>query len=59
MMVVCETIQDMANFLNNARRGNPYSKTYNLGWRDHPNFSFKNNFPQFIANITLATPLGF
>ena len=25
---------------------NPYSNTYNLGWRDHPNFSWSQGFQQ-------------
>ena len=27
----------------NYAQGNPYSNTYNPGWRNHPNFSYKNN----------------
>ncbi|XP_074352402.1 uncharacterized protein LOC141691570 [Apium graveolens] len=31
---------------------NPYSNTYNLVWRDHPNFSYRNNNAQnpFVPN---------
>jgi hypothetical protein len=29
----------------NYTQGNPYSNTYNPGWRNHPNFSYKNNNP--------------
>ena len=29
----------------------PYSNTYNLGWRDHPNFSYGGNRqPNFAPN---------
>jgi len=27
------------------RQNNPYSNIYNLGWRNHPNFSYRNNNP--------------
>lgn len=30
--------EDPPNQLNN-----PYYNTYNLGWYDHPNFSYRNN----------------
>ncbi|PPD86182.1 hypothetical protein GOBAR_DD16886 [Gossypium barbadense] len=33
----------------NQRRYDPYSTTYNEGWRDHPNFRYQNR----------ATPPGF
>jgi len=26
-------------------QNNPYSNTYNLGWRNHSNFSYRNNNP--------------
>ena len=30
------------DYMGNAHRpqNNPYSNTYNLGWRNHPNFSW-------------------
>ena len=28
------------NFINFQRQNNPYSNTYNPGWRNHPNFSW-------------------
>ncbi|XP_058784693.1 uncharacterized protein LOC131659532 [Vicia villosa] len=39
----------------NYAQGNPYSNTYNPGWKNHPNFSYKNN------NVLYApqAPLGF
>lgn len=27
----------------NFKKNNPYSNTYNLGWKDHPNFKWRNN----------------
>lgn len=37
--------QEQANMVNNTLRpqNNPYSNTYNPGWRKHPNFSYKNS----------------
>ena len=33
-----------ANYVSNfQRQNNPYSNMYNLGWRNHPNFSWSNN----------------
>ncbi|KAL2505712.1 reverse transcriptase [Abeliophyllum distichum] len=39
---------DQANALNMMRKPpyNPYSNTYNLGWRDHPNFSWSQGGQQ-------------
>ncbi|KAG9444739.1 hypothetical protein H6P81_016079 [Aristolochia fimbriata] len=38
---------DQANYVSNFRRSNdPYSNTYNPGWRSHPNFSWSNNNQQ-------------
>ncbi|XP_063941434.1 uncharacterized protein LOC135149611 [Daucus carota subsp. sativus] len=31
---------------NQRQQYNPYSNTYNPGWKDHPNFSYKNNQAQ-------------
>ena len=36
---------DTANYIGNFFRpqeNNPYSNTYNQGWRQHPNFSWSN-----------------
>ncbi|KAI3461414.1 hypothetical protein Pfo_018077 [Paulownia fortunei] len=34
---------EQAHFVGNANwQNNPYSNTYNLGWRNHPNFSWRN-----------------
>ncbi|XP_030963798.1 uncharacterized protein LOC115984958 [Quercus lobata] len=52
-----------ANYVSNfQRQNNPYSNTYNPGWRNHPNFSWRNNqgqakppqqFPQQEKKLTL------
>ncbi|XP_050914685.1 uncharacterized protein LOC127129574 [Lathyrus oleraceus] len=41
----------------NYSQGKPFSNTYNPGWRNHPNFSYKNN--NSIQNSTPQRPLGF
>ncbi|KAE8684537.1 DNA-directed RNA polymerase V subunit 5C-like [Hibiscus syriacus] len=40
----CPTNQESINFFGNFNRGNnnPYSNTYNPGWRQHPIFSWGN-----------------
>ncbi|XP_050876470.1 uncharacterized protein LOC127080180 [Lathyrus oleraceus] len=43
----------------NYTQGNPYSNTYNLGWRNHSNFSYKNNNAWFPPNPTLSIPPGY
>ena len=34
--------QEQANYVGQYP-SNPYSNTYNLGWQNHPNFSWSNN----------------
>jgi hypothetical protein len=41
----------------NYTQGNPYSNTYNPGWRNHPNFSYKNNNP--IQNTAPPRQQGY
>jgi hypothetical protein len=39
--------QEQANYMgqnNYPPKNNPYSNTYNPGWRNHPNFSWNNNY---------------
>ena len=41
-----ETQVEDANYVNNFNRGqrnDPFSNTYNPGWRQHPNLSYGNN----------------
>ncbi|XP_031247977.1 uncharacterized protein LOC116105709 [Pistacia vera] len=50
-MDMCPTLQEegteqvnvAGNFLRPRRQYDPYSNTYNPGWRDHPNFSYGGN----------------
>ena len=40
----CPSVLEEVNYLGNQNRqvNDPYSNTYNLGWRSHPNFSWRN-----------------
>ena len=42
-----EPLYEEANAVsgNYGPNNNPYSNTYNPGWRNHPNFSWRNNQP--------------
>lgn len=40
-------------------QGNPYSNTYNPGWRNHPNFSYKSNNTLFAPNRAPVIPPGY
>ncbi|CAL1405398.1 unnamed protein product [Linum trigynum] len=37
------TPQEQLDFIANARRLDPYSSTYNEGWRQHPDFAWSSN----------------
>ena len=44
-----DSYPDQANAIGVMRKPsnyNPYSNTYNPGWRDHPNFSWSQGFQQ-------------
>ncbi|KAL4337572.1 hypothetical protein AHAS_Ahas12G0123600 [Arachis hypogaea] len=45
-----EGSQEQANYIGNSHRQNhdPYSKTYNPGWRNHPNFGWENQQDQSL-----------
>jgi hypothetical protein len=51
---------DQINALNNFGRpqNDPYSNTYNPGWRNHPNFSYKNN-QNMVPQQNNQNHLGF
>lgn len=63
----CSVNLVFVSYVGNNKYNNPYSKTYNLGWHNHPNFSWSNiqNYlkpqaPQFpqgfsISNHVVAT----
>ena len=51
----------MGNY-NRQPQNNPYSNTYNLGWKQHPNFPWSNqnqNAPTLSGHNRNAQPLGF
>lgn len=53
-----EQAQFVGNF--NRQQNNPYSQTYNPGWRNHPNFSWKDQGNQSgISNSRPFPPPGF
>jgi hypothetical protein len=63
-----ECLHEQAHVLNSFQmpNHNPYSQTYNPGWRNHPNFSWKsenNNAqtsqPSFQAHHNFQSSYGF
>ncbi|XP_031260802.1 uncharacterized protein LOC116118985 [Pistacia vera] len=44
-MFAVNSMPNQANYVSNFRKpnNNPYNETYNLGWRNHPNFYWSNN----------------
>ncbi|XP_058742185.1 uncharacterized protein LOC131614643 [Vicia villosa] len=53
----CNLLNDTSSYQVNYTQGNPFLNTYNHGWRNHPNFSYKNNNP--IQNSGSSRPQGF
>lgn len=49
---------EQVNYIGNPPRpqNNPYSQTYNLGWRNHPNFSWGNKNNKGTAHRPPFTP---
>ena len=41
------------------RKYDPFSNTYNLGWRDHPDFSCGGNQQAVGPNTSVNCPPGF
>ncbi|KAF7801222.1 uncharacterized protein G2W53_044502 [Senna tora] len=39
----CPLVLESVQYLANRNANNPYSNTYNPGWRNHPNFSWSQN----------------
>jgi len=52
--VIVQQADALYNF-NNRSQNDPYSNTFNSGWRDYPNFSYKNPilFLTLLHKITL------
>lgn len=51
--VECSLLAESIPYQVNYAQGNPYSNTYNPGWRNHPNFSYKNNNSIFLKTMHL------
>ncbi|XP_050885042.1 uncharacterized protein LOC127088160 [Lathyrus oleraceus] len=51
--VECSLLAEINPDQANYALGNPYSNTYNPGWRNHPNLSYKNNNPTFSQTLLL------
>jgi hypothetical protein len=50
--------QEQANYVGQyLPKNNPYSNTYNLGWRNHPNFLWSNNQGQQRNSQQAAQPI--
>ncbi|XP_058741657.1 uncharacterized protein LOC131614045 [Vicia villosa] len=43
----------------NYAQGNPYSNTYNPGWKNHPNFLYKNNNALYAPGQAPGVPPGY
>ncbi|XP_050876375.1 uncharacterized protein LOC127080090 [Lathyrus oleraceus] len=57
--VECQLLAGIPTDQVNYTQGNPYSNTYNPGWRNHPNFSYKNKNALFSPNPTPVVPPGY
>ncbi|KAK8985786.1 hypothetical protein V6N11_021639 [Hibiscus sabdariffa] len=61
----CPIMHEQASYMGNFNRNsnNPYSNTYNQGWRQHPNFSWNNkggaNASSSSRQQNMNAPLGF
>ena len=62
---MCPTLQDgneqvhaMGGYEGQQRKYDPFSNTYNAGWRDNPNFSYANQ-QAAMPNPTFNRPPGF
>ncbi|XP_039140472.1 uncharacterized protein LOC120277685 [Dioscorea cayenensis subsp. rotundata] len=50
---------EQMNYLNNFSQrpiNDPFSNTYNPGWRNHPNLFYKSNQPHFEQNLSSNVP---
>lgn len=45
---VSEEQDEEASYVGNFQKPDPYSNTYNIGWKDHPNFEWSNNQGQSV-----------
>ncbi|XP_058746345.1 uncharacterized protein LOC131619244 [Vicia villosa] len=55
----CHLLAGVSLDLVNYAQGNPYSNTYNPGWKNHPNFSYKNNNALYAPGQAPSVPPGY
>ncbi|XP_058750988.1 uncharacterized protein LOC131624001 [Vicia villosa] len=55
----CHLLAGVSTELVNYAQGNPYSNTYNPGWKNHPNFSYKNNISLYAPGQAPSVPPGY
>lgn len=55
----CQLLVGLPTDRVNYAQGNPYSNTYNPGWSNHPNVSYRSNNALFAPNPTPNAPLGY
>ena len=55
----CQILAGVPTDQVNYTQGNPYSNTYNPGWKNHPNFSYKNNNALYAPGQAPAVPPGY
>ncbi|XP_058725740.1 uncharacterized protein LOC131597035 [Vicia villosa] len=55
----CQLLAGVSPEPVNYAQGNPYSNTYNLGWKNHPNFSYKNNNTLYAPGQAPNVPPGY
>ena len=53
----CNLLNDLNTDQVNYAQGNPFSNTYNPGWKNHPNFSYKNQ--NHVQNHAPQRPQGY
>src|SRR4051812_11480585 len=55
----CQILTGRPSDQVNYAQGNPYSNTYNPGWKNHPNFPYKNNNALYAPGQAPAVPPGY
>ncbi|XP_058742467.1 uncharacterized protein LOC131614954 [Vicia villosa] len=55
----CQLLAGVSPEPVNYAQGNPYSNTYNPGWKNHPNFSYKNNNALYAPGQAPSVPPGY
>ena len=55
----CQILAGISVDQVNYAQGNPYANTYNPGWKNHPNFSYKNNNALYAPGQAPVVPPGY